>query len=218
MATLTKKDLAYDFIKRQIVEKRLLPGQRITASQVADEIGTSVLPVREALLSLEAEKLVTITPYVGAVVAWVAPEEIVEIIAILAVLEGYATAQAAQRSGKFADKLPGINDRLRAAMNQDMWGWFIELNRDFHFTIFEASGNSQLVENIRVFWSQLDTMLAATSFHLVPNRAEKDITDHEELLRLLKDPKTDALQVEMVARAHRMRTATFLQKQGSVTH
>lgn len=210
---MTKKDLAYDFIKRRIVERRLLPGQRITASQIAEEIGTSVLPVREALLSLEAEKLVTITPYVGAVVAWVAPEEIHEIIAMLAVLEGYATGQAAARSNEFVSQLPGINDRLRAALTQEMWGWFIELNREFHFTIFKASGNGQLVDSIRVFWSQLDTMLAATSFHLVPNRAEEDIADHEELLELLRDGRSDPLEVELTARRHRMRTAEFLQKQ-----
>lgn len=213
MATLTKKDLAYDFIKRRIMERRLLPGQRIRASQIAEEIGTSVLPVREALLSLEAEKLVTITPYVGAVVAWVAPEEIQEIIAMLAVLEGYATGQAAARAEEFAAKLPAINDRLRAALKQEMWSWFIELNREFHFTIFEASGNGQLVDNIRVFWSQLDTMLAATSFHLVPNRAEEDLSDHEALHRLLTDASADPLEVELVARRHRMRTAEFLQKQ-----
>lgn len=212
MATLTKKDLAYDFIKRRIMERRLLPGQRIRASQIAEEIGTSVLPVREALLSLEAEKLVTITPYVGAVVAWVAPEEIQEIIAMLAVLEGYATGQAAARAEEFAAKLPAINDRLRAALKQEMWSWFIELNREFHFTIFEASGNGQLVDNIRVFWSQLDTMLAATSFHLVPNRAEEDLSDHEALHRLLTDASADPLEVELVARRHRMRTAEFLQK------
>lgn len=210
---MTKKDLAYDFIKRRIVERRLLPGQRITASQIAEEIGTSVLPVREALLSLEAEKLVTITPYVGAVVAWVAPEEIYEIIAMLAVLEGYATGLAAAHPNEFVSQLPGINDRLRAALTQEMWGWFIELNREFHFTIFKASGNGQLVDNIRVFWSQLDTMLAATSFHLVPNRAEEDIADHEELLELLRDGRSDPLKVELAARRHRMRTAEFLQKQ-----
>jgi len=212
MATLTKKDLAYDFIKRRIMERRLLPGQRIRASQIAEEIGTSVLPVREALLSLEAEKLVTITPYVGAVVAWVAPEEIQEIIAMLAVLEGYATGQAVARAEEFAAKLPAINDRLRAAVKQEMWSWFIELNREFHFTIFEASGNSQLVDNIRVFWSQLDTMLAATSFHLVPNRAEEDLSDHEALYRFLTDASADPLEVELVARRHRMRTAEFLQR------
>jgi|SRR5690554_4557722 DNA-binding GntR family transcriptional regulator len=209
----TKKDLAYDFIKRRILEKRLLPGQRITASQVAEEIGTSVLPVREALLSLEAEKLVTITPYVGAVVAWVAPEEIAEVISVLAVLEGYATGEAAKRASEFIDDLSAINERLRAAMRQEMWGWFIELNRDFHFKVFEASGNGQLVENIRVFWSQLDTMLAATSFHLIPNRTEDDVAEHEELVKLLQARDPDPLEVELLARRHRMRTATYLRQQ-----
>jgi len=213
MAHSTKKDLAYDFIKRRILEKRLLPGQRITASQVAEEIGTSVLPVREALLSLEAERLVSITPYVGAVVAWVSPDEVLEVISMLAVLEGYATAQAAPRARKLTRSLEAVNKRLVAAMQQDMWSWFIELNREFHFSLFEASGNNVLVENIRVFWSQLDTMLAATSFHLVPNRAAEDVADHEELIRLLSAAKPDAFDIEMAARRHRLRTATYLERQ-----
>lgn len=213
MTHFTKKELAYDYIKRRIFEKALLPGQRITASQVAEEIGTSVLPVREALLSLEAERLVTITPYVGAVVAWVAPNEIAEIISMLAVLEGYASGEAAVRASEFVSKLPGINERLRSALRQEMWGWFIELNRDFHFTIYEACGNGQLVEQIRVLWSQLDALLAATSFHLIPNRAEQDAADHDELIRLLSGGKPDQLAVEMAARRHRMRTATFLRRQ-----
>ncbi len=212
MANATKKDLAYDFIKRRILEKRLLPGQRITASQIAEEIGTSVLPVREALLSLEAEKLVTITPYVGAVVAWVSADEIAEVIAVLAVLEGYATGLAAENVGALSAKLHSINQRLQAAMNQEMWSWFVELNREFHFTIFESSGNGQLVDNIRVFWSQLDTMLAATSFHLVPNRAEEDIGEHDELVRLLRERPVDPLAVELLARRHRMRTVAYLRQ------
>ncbi len=213
MANATKKDLAYDFIKRRILEKRLLPGQRITASQIAEEIGTSVLPVREALLSLEAERLVTITPYVGAVVAWVSPDEVFEVISLLAVLEGYATAQAVPRARKLARSLTAVNQRLAAALQQEMWSWFIELNREFHFELFEASGNGVLVENIRVFWSQLDSMLAATSFHLVPNRAADDIADHEELIELLTAPSPDALAIELAARKHRLRTATYLERQ-----
>lgn len=213
MAHPTKKDLAYDFIKRRILEKRLLPGQRITASQVAEEIGTSVLPVREALLSLEAERLVTITPYVGAVVAWVSADEVLEVISMLAVLEGYATAQAAPRARKLVKSLQAVNQRLVAATQQEMWSWFIELNREFHFSLFEGSGNSVLVENIRVFWSQLDTMLAATSFHLVPNRAAEDIADHDELIMQLSAAKPDLLAIELAARRHRLRTATYLERQ-----
>ncbi len=214
MAHPTKKDLAYDFIKRRILEKRLLPGQRITASQVAEEIGTSVLPVREALLSLEAERLVTLTPYVGAVVAWVRTEEVVEVMAMLAVLEGYATALAAPRAGELLPRLEAVNQRLRAAVQQEMWSWFIELNREFHFLIFEASGNGQLLENIRVFWSQLDTMLATTSFHLVPNRAEDDVREHEALVGLLAAQPADTVAIEAAARGHRMRTAEYLRRHG----
>lgn len=213
MAHPTKKDLAYDFIKRRILEKRLLPGQRITASQIADEIGTSVLPVREALLSLEAERLVTITPYVGAVVAWVSTDEVYEVINMLAVLEGYATAQALPHARSLGRSLPAINARLQAALQQEMWSWFIELNREFHFTIFEAADNGVLVENIRIFWSQLDTMLASTSFHLVPNRAQEDVDEHGELLALLTAANPDALAIELAARRHRLRTATYLQRQ-----
>jgi len=210
MAHITKKDLAYEFIKRRILEKRLLPGQRITASQVAEEIGTSVLPVREALLSLEAERLVTLTPYVGAVVAWVSPDEVREVIHLLAVLEGYATAESLPEARKLARILPGINQKLRAAMQQEMWSWFIELNREFHFTIFEASGNAQLVENIRIFWSQLDTMLNATSFHLVPNRTSEDAREHDRIIDLLTSKSPDPIELEMVARRHRLRTASYL--------
>ncbi len=213
MAHPTKKDLAYDFIKRRILEKRLLPGQRITASQIAEEIGTSVLPVREALLTLEAERLVSITPYVGAVVAWVSTDEVVEVISLLAVLEGYATALAVKRSRGLPKALPAVNQKLKAALQQEMWSWFIELNREFHFTIFEAAGNGVLLENIRVFWSQLDALLAATSFHLIPNRAAEDVREHEELVALLQKAKPDLLAIEMAARNHRLRTAAYLENQ-----
>ena len=47
------------------------------------------------------------------------------------------------------------------------------------------------------------------------NRAEEDVADHEELVRLLRAPEPDALQVELAARRHRMRTATFLQRQSA---
>jgi DNA-binding GntR family transcriptional regulator len=94
-----------------------------------------------------------------------------------------------------------------------MWSWFIELNREFHFTIFEAADNSVLLENIRIFWSQLDTMLASTSFHLVPNRAQEDVDEHVELVALLAGDDPDPLAIELAARRHRLRTATYLQRQ-----
>jgi DNA-binding GntR family transcriptional regulator len=213
MARQTKKDLAYDYIKRCISEKRLLPGQRITAAHLADEIGISVLPVREALLKLEAERLVSITPYVGAVVSWVSAEEIYDVIRLLAVLEGYGTVEAAAHRAHLAPELTALNEKLQLALNQGMWDWFIELNRSFHFTIYEAAGNAQLLDSIRVFWSQLDAMLAVTAFHLVPNRAAEDLREHELITRLLLDPATDPWELERIGREHRLRTAAYMRGQ-----
>jgi DNA-binding GntR family transcriptional regulator len=208
----TKKDLAYDHIRRQILEKRLLPGQRITASQIAAEIGTSVLPVREALLSLEADRLVTLTPYVGAVVAWVSTDAILDVIRILAVLEGYATAEAFERMPPRLDALPRVNDDIRRAAREENWGRFLELNRTFHFRIFEACGNAQLIDSLRIYWSQLEAMLVATSFHALPNRTSDDIDEHEHLIRMLADRGTSRLDVELAARRHRMRTAQLYEE------
>ena len=213
MSRPTKKELAYDFIKRCIQEKRLLPGQRITAAHLAEEIGISVLPVREALLTLEAERLVTITPYVGAVVSWVSAEDLHEVIRLLAVLEGFATAEAAGQRAQLKHEVIALNEKLELALSNGMWEWFIELNRSFHFTIYEAAGNDQLVENIRVFWSQLDAMLAVTAFHLVPNRAAEDVREHGVITRLLLDPHTDPWELERVGREHRLRTASYLRAQ-----
>lgn len=209
----TKKDLAYDYIRGQILEKRLLPGQRITASQIAEQIGTSVLPVREALLSLEAERLVTITPYVGAVVAWVSADAILDIIRLLAVLEGYATSEAFGHDPAVAQNLPAINARMQAAAEGGDWKAFLDQNRAFHFEIFERAGNEQVVESIRVYWSQLEAMLVATSFHAAPGRTKDDLRDHEHLITLLADRHSNPLEIELAARRHRMRTAALYAEQ-----
>lgn len=212
----TKKDIAYEYIKRRISERRLLPGQRIIASQIAEEIEMSVLPVREALVALEAERLVILTPYVGAVVAWVSESELLEVVQLLGVLEGYATGLATSSRLNLAHKLGPINERLKAAVHGELWSWFIEQNREFHFTIYEAAGNAQLLSGIRVYWSQLDTLLAATSFHLTPGRAADDVVEHDELIRMFQDESVSAWELEIFARKHRLRTASFIEMRGAV--
>jgi DNA-binding GntR family transcriptional regulator len=202
----TKKDLAYEHIRRQILGKRLLPGQRITASQIAAEIGTSVLPVREALLSLEADRLVTITPYVGAVVASVPADAILDLIRILAVLEGYATAEAFERT-PLAPHLGALNVELRRAAHGDDLERVRTLDREFHFAIFEACGNERLLATLRSEWSQLDAMLVASSFGVPAERTADDVVEHDHLIHLLADPAASRIEVELAARRHRLRAA-----------
>ena len=91
----TMKEIAYEAIREAILSGRFLPGQRLVADELAQEFGTSRMPIREALQRLENAGLVSITPHRGAVVSELSEQEIVEIYHIRAVLEGLAARLAA---------------------------------------------------------------------------------------------------------------------------
>jgi len=91
----TMQEIVYDTIREAIQIGRYAPGQRLIADELAQELGTSRMPVREALRRLEVAGLVSITPHRGAVVSELSEQEIVEIYHIRAVLEGLAARLAA---------------------------------------------------------------------------------------------------------------------------
>lgn len=208
----TKRELAYEHIKKKIMRGDFLPGQRIVTSQVAQEIGTSFIPVREALFKLQSENLVTITPHIGAVVALVTIEKVLRIIETLAVLEGYATRIARPTSDGIQKKLDKLQAEMVDYVAKERWDRFSQCNRDFHFTIYEACGSPPLIGSIRSLWSQLDSVLSATSFYLMPERARSSAEDHLEIIRMLRDTDVEPLDVELFAREHKMQTAHFLRQ------
>ncbi|MDF1523261.1 MAG: hypothetical protein P1P87_10630 [Trueperaceae bacterium] len=81
--------------------------------------------------------------------------------------------------------------------------------------MYEHAGNAPLQEAIRVAWGQLDTPFAASAFQLHPSRTAGDLSDHAELIAMLRDPATDPLAIERAARRHRARTAAYLEAHGA---
>lgn len=213
MKTRTKQDYAYEAIKERITTGELLPGQRIVVSRLAQEIGTSAIPVREALLRLESEGLVSLTPHIGAVVSLITGERIEKTLEALAVLEGYATRLALPRSDEFIDVLVGIDRTMVEAMEREDWEAFSEANRAFHFAIYDYCDNEPLVSAIRALWGQLDSYMSAAAFFLMPDRAQGSITEHHQIMGMLRSPGTDPLLLELAARAHKIGTARRLHVQ-----
>lgn len=212
----TKRDKAYEYIKSEILAGRLLPGQRIVLSQVASALGVSAVPVREALFQLDNEHLVAFTPHVGAMVAIADVDSLVSIIEPLAVLEGYAT-----RLARHSPSLPAVVEEL-GARNEEMrhyaidedWQGVGRANKAFHFVLYEACGNDVLLGNIRGLWERLEAQLGLRSFHLIPTRAMSSIGDHEAIMKMLLDPDTEDLEVELVAREHKMETSRRFARHG----
>ena len=210
MKAKTKQDYAFDAIKERIAAGELLPGQRIVVSRLAQEIGTSAIPVREALLRLESEGLVTLTPHIGAVVSLITGEKVEKTLEALAVLEGYATRLALPRADEVMDELGRHDGAMRAAMEREDWEAFSEGNRAFHCAIYAVCDNAPLVTGIRSLWGQLDSYLSAAAFFLMPDRAQGSLDEHRQIMEMLRSPGTDPLVLELAARAHKIGTAKRL--------
>ena len=75
----TLPDQVYEIIKQRVVTHQLRPGQALVEKQLAAELGVSTTPIREALLRLEYEALVTKTPYAGARVADISSKDVRDI-------------------------------------------------------------------------------------------------------------------------------------------
>lgn len=215
MRAQTKQDFAYQVLKERITAGILLPGQRIIVNRFAQEIGTSAIPVREALLRLEAEGLLTLTPHIGAVVSLITGETIENTLESLAVLEGYATRLAHPRAAEVLADLERYDAAMTKAMDAENWAAFSQGNRDFHFAIYDVCENDVLVNAIRSLWTQLDSYLSAAAFYLMPDRAMGSIQEHHEIMALLADPESDPAALEMAAREHKLNTARRLHVRGS---
>src|ERR1700729_20146 len=95
----TKADLVYEQLREEILSGAVLPGQRVSISRVARDLGVSDIPAREGVKRLEADGLVSFTTHKGAVVVWMGRHEVEELFAIRTELEALALSHAAARIG-----------------------------------------------------------------------------------------------------------------------
>ncbi|WP_161793819.1 GntR family transcriptional regulator [Jannaschia aquimarina] len=135
-----------DALMERIFDGSLPPGERIIELKVAEEMGTSQAPVREALRELEAAGLVEIRRNRGARVRIVGEAELAEIYGIRAELEGYAGELAAKAAPEISAVLDAVLDRMIEAAEASDSKRFAELNSEFHSAIVEAGGNATLAE------------------------------------------------------------------------
>ena len=209
-ATRSKSQLAYHWIKERIASGAYGSGYRLVLATIAGELGVSTVPVREAIRMLEAEGLVTFERNVGAQVAMVDEGEYVTTMQVLSLVEGAATALSAPQvtAGDLA-RAREINAQMTETLGHFDPHRFTQLNLAFHSVLFEGCPNAHLLDLVHRGWNRL-AVLRDSTFSFVPGRAEESVREHEELLALI-ERSAPALEIELAARAHRMRTVEALQ-------
>ncbi len=144
-ARRTTHELVVEQLRQMILTGELRPGSRLVQSELAQAMGVSTTPVREALRDLATEGLVRFDPHRGAVIPELSTNEFEEIYEVRMVLEPMAIRKAVTRvSPDELRRLEELHRRMQVEEHPARW---VQLNRDFHMSIYEA-GVSQRVAAI----------------------------------------------------------------------
>ena len=168
---------AYVEIKRRILGNIYPPGFQALEEELATQLGMSRTPVREALIRLEKEGLVEVTPRRGMRVVPVAPDDMAEIYDVLTCLEARAAQRLAARKPSREGIEPMIRavDEMDAALDrQDLEAW-AEADERFHRQLLELSGNRRLADMAFTVADQAHRARMVTlQMRPLPRRSSKD--------------------------------------------
>jgi DNA-binding GntR family transcriptional regulator len=156
---VTLNDQVYADLRRLIMSGRMRPGQAISIRTIASVINVSPMPVRNALQRLVTEGALDVQPNRTFALPMLTPENFREIADIRTMLEGKAAELATTRMTK-ADvaRLTEINRQMFETQDDD-WGRYLDLNREFHFSIYAAAGMPRLLRFIESLWLQIGPLL-----------------------------------------------------------
>ena len=214
MATASKSQRAYETVRNGIQDGRFEPGQRLVLEAIGNELGISVVPVREAIRRLEAEGLVTFERNVGARVARIDPQEFFVTIEALSYIEGAAISLGAKLvTPETIAEARSINAQMREMATSDQLDAqeFSRLNERFHRILSDACPNAHLLDMVDRGWTRL-AHLRSSTFGFVPERALDATAEHDRIVELIESGAAP-LDIEMAVREHRLATPqAYLQK------
>jgi DNA-binding GntR family transcriptional regulator len=139
-------DRAYAYVRGEIMARRMAGNDLVSEGQIADAVGVSRTPVREALLRLQAEGLVRLLPKRGALVLPVTAEEMADVLETRRLVESFA-ARKIVTEGAVAPLVAALNrhiDDMRSAAKRRDTTAYVEADRAFHLEMVAAAGNEIL--------------------------------------------------------------------------
>lgn len=148
-------DQVYDAIHGAIMSGEFESGRRLQIRDLATELGTSVMPVREAITRLEQAGLVETGPYRGAVVKGFSSEELHNIYQVRKLLEAEAAQQGVQGHTKdIVPKLEALHEGMVHQLEAHDYVAYLDGNDAFLTALYEGASNPVLLEMIENLWNR----------------------------------------------------------------
>ena len=181
----TKTEVVYDFLKGGILNGRYKPEEKIVISEVAGQLDVSYIPIREAIKRLQSEGFLDTTPHVGAKVIKIDQHELEQIAMIRAELEGLATRlSTTYLSEKDFKELDRINQEGDVLVNTESYGQLTELNKKFHFKIYQSLPHHVILKMISDLWDK--TRMLPNVFIYSDKRSRQSQKEHKQIVKALK--------------------------------
>lgn len=198
------RQAVYDALAEMIASGSLKPGQHLVESDLAEELGVSRQPIREALQRLQADGWVELRPAYGAFVHTPTAEEVGQLLGVRSVLEAYSAREAAlHATPENITRLWELEEAGIAALDADDDNALVEANTILHQYIVEISGNKVLAEliaqvqrRVRWYYTPIARPRGTDAWH-----------EHETLIRTIAEG--DADKAEQLMRHHTERTTEF---------
>ena len=141
------RDVVFEHLREAIIKGKLKPGERLMEMQLAEELGVSRTPVREAIRKLELEGLVIMIPRRGAYVADLSIKDVAETFEIRLALEALAASLAAERiTPEECEEMDRLLERIGESIRQNDVKQTAALDEEFHNLLYQASRNDRLVQ------------------------------------------------------------------------
>jgi len=199
------RDRAYLQIKEGILKGIYKPGERLIERQVAEDLGISRTPIREAMFKLENHGFVKTVPRRGVVVAEISQDEVLDVFTILATLEALAFRLAAEKMDKFtAKKFSSMIERIDKLLSysDEQWesekSYITDLQIRVNDILYGAAKSPRLYEILRGLYDYIRAF--ANIGYEVPGRLKEAVLEHRRILEAVRNQKVDV--VEDLAKDH----------------
>ncbi len=178
------RELVFESLREAIISGQLRPGERMMEIQLAEEMGVSRTPVREAIRKLELEGLVEMIPRKGAYVAGLSLRDIADVFEIRRALEGLAAELAADRiTDEELENLERylviISEQIEAGNLEEV----VQTDTDFHTLLYQASRNNRLSQIINNLREQIQRFRTTSLSY--PGRMKAALEEHRKIVEAI---------------------------------
>ncbi|MEU2793229.1 GntR family transcriptional regulator [Streptomyces sp. NPDC007100] len=175
----------YAYVKQAVLERRYEGGMLLTEGELAEAVGVSRTPVREALLRLEVEGLMKLYPKKGAMVLPVSAQEIADVVETRLLVEEHAARKAVPAGPALLAELEEQLAKMKELAAAGDLAAVSVADRCFHAAIVRSAGN-QILDRLYEQLRDRQLRMGVAVMHANPDRIAKNIAEHGEILEALR--------------------------------